>query len=388
MITLADLLEYILPGVQPALIPPWHHRALREAAALFPAALARYHMLECRLGSEQPATDFPFCITQAERDALAGPGAFSLLDPAILDLPLWQNIRRFIAAWADPESEIYQKILMLWFEFDLDEALASSTSPLAAPGFFFGSREFPTDPSAVEDAWFFETALPLFIGGPPHPDQESVLRRILACLPRGAHLFQMGGFLARPSPLLRVCLTGIDPEEMLPYLRAVGYPSDLAGLEKVIAGLAPLCRIYLNLDVSTQIGEKIGLECQLFDDSLILMSEKEARLLALLEQWGVCAPAQQSALIDYPGIERWIVAGAEGDGAKPWTVLARDVSHWKVVFQPGKPLEAKAYLQVARSTVSALEFTANRLALAARRQKAAQALEAIRREQSVKAIEA
>lgn len=375
MSTLADFLEPVLSDIQFALIPPPHRQPLLAAAARFPSALSRSFDLECRLGANQPATDLLICVTRAERPLLAGQQAFALLDPAALAAPLWQRILRFTGAWANPTGILHHKVLNLWYEFDLEPNIQN---PLAAPGFFFGSSEFPT--RAGDASWFYQDALPVLEGGPLPEPVEANLRRVSALLPAGAHLYQIGVFFARQTPHLRACLTGIPPEELVDYLKAAGYTASLDGLERIIGELAPLCDLHVDLDIGAEIGAKIGLECSQKRASVTTTGENLGRLLDWLARRGLCLAEQQSTLLAYPGVERLpaeLAAQTPPDPANPAMLpaLERELSHIKVVYQPGQALEAKAYLQITRGRMDALGFTAAQLAFAARRQAALRALE-------------
>lgn len=368
MITIAHELENILPHAGPALIPPQHLEPIRLATGRFPAALTRSYGFECRLRSDKSATDFTFCITQAERSQLArGEALFPAVPPDRSSL-LWQRFFRFIHSWTDPSSPLYKRVLSLLFEFDIESAAGPEGCPYLVPGFFFGSKEFPDARSSrwlISLHWLYRTALPLLAGSPLPAAVTAHLRRLSAALPAGAHIFQMGVFYAREEPHLLACLTGIPPGGIAPFLRQVGYSHDLSGLEPVIAGLAPLCNIHFNLDLGAVIGPRVGLELTQDRRQIRALAEKDARLLDWLGRNGLCDSAQQAALLDYPGISETPFSAGDASGR---TVLVRDHSHIKIVYQPGRPLEAKAYLQVTRVGMDERTRAANELAYAAYRQ--------------------
>ena len=79
-----------------------------------------------------------------------------------------------------------------------------------------------------------------------------------------------------------------------------------------------------------------------------------AALLDLLTADGACTPGQRAGLLAWPGVND------PGNSATPWpgdlmlasllqppdrfSAIVRQLSHVKVSYQPGRPLEAKAYL--------------------------------------------
>ncbi len=388
MITLTDYLDSALPEIQPELIPLEQHESMRFAANGFPAQLMRCFDLECRLGSNPSPTDLLFCVTRSEREMLAADAAFLLQNSAVRAQLLWQHIRSFIQYWADPTSQLHDKVIMLWFEFDLPTGAGDMVqSSLSAPGFFFGSKEFP--PQCIgdgiqqtnrADSWVYDTALPLLSGSALPREIETNLRRVSANLPDGAHIYQIGIFYARAVPHLRVCITAIQPEIILPYLRSIGYSADLSGLEAVISEISPLCQIHLDIDVSETIGPKVGLECTQDRSRNDLLDEKNAHLLSLLHHYDLCTPEKASALLAFPGVERLPSAFRELHrsqkvGAQSGPALLRDVSHLKIVYQPGQPLEAKAYLQFNHVWLDDFALVANKLSFAARERAARQALQ-------------
>lgn len=380
MLTISAHLEPVYPWINPAVLPSQHRDAIRSAAARFPSALSRCIDLECRLGSDQPSSDFLFCVTRREREQLQTPVEFEALPPGLLALPLWQRILRFTKAWSDSSSELYHKVLMVWFEFDLEPGSAGRDA-LAAPGFFLGSKEFPASAGVLgaEHEWFYKAALPMLAGEPLPAAVEANLRRVSTCLPTGVGIYQIGVFFARQVPHLRACLTGIRPEHLPAYLRKIGYGEDLSDLEDILGALAPLCDVHLDIDVGEQIGPKIGLECAPRRDRLPVMAENSARLLDWLARSGLCSPAQQEALLLYPGVEPFDGPDVSGSTAAALAttqpMLVRELSHIKVVYRPGAPLTAKAYLQVTRARLSGLALAANRLAFTGLREAALHALE-------------
>jgi hypothetical protein len=89
-------------------------------------------------------------------------------------------------------------------------------------------------------------------------------------------------------------------------------------------------------------------------------------LLDHLVQKGLCSPEKRLAVLAYPGI---VDAAGPSLGSRPderFSSIDKEIMLIKLVYQPGKPMRAKAYLQSVLTSLSSLERVKLRLAHSAR----------------------
>jgi hypothetical protein len=161
--------------------------------------------------------------------------------------------------------------------------------------------------------------------------------------------------LARPGETVRICIRGVPAEQRLELLRRIGWPGDVAELAARLADLPALAdSVDLDLDLLPGVGEKLGLECSFFPGHPDRWGFP-AFVDALVER-GLCLPDKRAGLLAWSGgvhertrPEEW-PADLRRRSAElgPGTASAfiRWPYHVKLVHQPGRPLEAKAYLAV------------------------------------------
>lgn len=390
MWTIADILKLIFPYVPEVLVPLSHRMKLLAATERLPGTLTHCVDLECRLGQAQASTDLPFCITPDERSALARLSELSGFDKSILNSPAWQRLLAFSAEWADGTNKLHDRVENVWLEYDLD----ADDPSLEWPHLFVGSKKIPAPgPRWTQpDRWLYQSALPALAGAEIPPKTVSTLRRVLDNLPPGAHLYQAGLFARRPDPHIRVCLAGIAPSQTISYLQKIGYPHDLKDIARVLADYTPLCIINLACDVTTAIGPKLGLELTRDRKDFNALPRKDAGLLDFLVRQGLCSVEQQAALLAFPGFQDsrlsslpWPEMPAPGERAQPGaaSVLRREFSHVKLVYQPGLPPEAKAYLQVVNDWLPPTLAGVQMLAYQAREQETNKIIKGLHARQTI-----
>lgn len=337
----------LLPFRVEGLIAPASRERIAEVAALIPAAASAFFGFEVRLGETAPEADFLACI-HAEGDRHAAWAA--ALPPAGReDDPVWQRLATFVRIWADAGSAYHRPIANMWAEFDL----AGQTTPEPRPSVFFGTDVVgaaEADPHA--HAWL-RAAITDLRGAPLSDAGRALLAGCLAALPAEGGLFQIGMMLSRAEPVLRLCLRGVAPRAIPAYLAAIGWPGPQPALEALIAEVAPLTdRILINLDMSDTMHGKLGLECYLDHDADL--RTRLPTFLGYLRERGLCTDVKANALAAWYGLthERWCrdawPADLRDHAGRPDSRhsggFMRTLHHVKLVFDPPRPLQAKAYL--------------------------------------------
>lgn len=336
--------EYLTTAVTPfvpaELISPNAFLRIQAAAGALPGAMTDFFGFECPLGTDEPLADFLICcrIRHGSREFLA-----SQMPDALRERPVWSRVAAFACEWTKLESPLFHGVHNLWFEFDLNRG----DPPEAAPSVFLGSDRLGRS-SPEECAWLTDLALPLLLGHELDPAVRRQVTRSLGLLPPEARLFQIGLMLSRPSAPVRLCLRGIPHAVLGAYLKELDWPGSTAELEPLLAALGEHAeRIDLDFDAANRIQPKIGLECYLgpgrarlsrFLDYLVASEFCTAQKAQAIELW--------SGMTDGP-------EPPDGDGRR---VFIRAFHHAKIVYEPGAPVQAKAYLGVHHRRLSQEEF--------------------------------
>jgi len=335
---------------------------IRRIGALLPGALTDFFGFECPLGTHEAKADFLICSRASEggRDVLAGQRPSREL-PAFLERhPVWQRVRDFSRDWSDSQSPLFEAIHNLWVEFDVD----GMPPAIPVPSVFVGSEalrptEAAADPGLMPRhcAWLLDRALPLLIGRDVDGPTRCQVARCLNLLPAEARIFQVGLMLARASRITRLCVRGVSSKQIPEYLQALGWEGSFPELEGLLKSLAPLVeRIDLDMDVRDRVLPKIGLECY------PAMTAPARPFLDHLVLSGLSTAAKAEALLRWSGMvhqrvtrDVWprdlLSLSAFLDGRVHSTFL-RWLHHIKVVYEPGFPLQAKAYLAVKHQWVT------------------------------------
>jgi hypothetical protein len=356
--TIAHYLDAaVAPRISDCLISPESLSNIRQIAALLPGAITDFFGFECELGVSDPTADFLVCCSasQGAPNVLSGQIPDRDLPALLVDHPVWQRVRSFSTEWSNPESAVADRIHNIWLEFDVDGVPA----PIPVPSVFIGpanlqSANPPVDKSQMTDrcAWLTDSALPLLLGGELHPALRSQIARCLNLLPPGACMFQVGLMLSRASSVTRLCVRGVSKKQILEYLQVLDYDTSSGQLHALLELLSPMVeRIDLDMDVGDRVLPKIGLECYFPGDRSAVH-----QFLNHLVSCGLSTPAKADALESWPGVvhersnpEIWprdLLALSGFLGGRAHSAFARWLHHVKIVYQPGLPLQAKAYLAV------------------------------------------
>jgi hypothetical protein len=362
-------LELIKPYIPSQLISSDNWSNISEIARILPSAITSFFGFECRLGVEEAHADFLICADAAEagRKILAGNNYSIELPDFLMAHPVWSNIHNLGTAWDTDTSPLYDKVRDVWLEFDIEGPPAN----IPIPSCFFGPEPIYSTKSVNPQPhqWVTQTALKLLLNRCLPSQIESQLFNCFDLLPREAYVFQIGVMLARKSDLVRICIRNISSEQIIEYLTQLNWPGSISDLKTILAQLSSLVeRIDLDLDVGEVILPKIGLECYLSRQPKL--EPRWQLLLDYLVETGLCIPGKRDALDAYPGYirektnrELWpthLLKLSNFLGPQYERVFFRGLNHIKIVYQPDKPVEAKAYLSVSHSLLNSQFFRQSR----------------------------
>ncbi|HEX8271362.1 MAG TPA: hypothetical protein VF615_01850 [Longimicrobiaceae bacterium] len=305
-----------------------------------PAALTRGVYLECRLSADT-RVDLVLQVDERGRAVLAGTHPAVRLPRQLHAHPYWEEVRRLHTRWADTTSPIASYLKGVWLEFDVQEAGNETAVPL--PGVFLKLAESALAGPAAP----LEEVLASLPGLSPAPDPVGRIRRCIDELPPGAHVSYLGSFAPRGTDAVRVCMVGLPEDAISAYLARVEWPGDPHALGDLLAtvGTADGRRLHqgpgmLHLDVGEDgVQPRVGLEYVLERGGQIRGRLHETEFLDHLVELGLCTAAKREGLLAWPGYS------FEDFAHELWpSLVKRRVNHVKLVYEPRRPPEAKAYL--------------------------------------------
>jgi hypothetical protein len=314
-LTAADWLAVFAPKLAEPLFASAIVRHLRGLAEVLPGECQG--ILEVRLAPEAAQVDLSLRVLAAQAAALAA---------RFPDSPTG----RFLSSWSEPQGPL-APVRSVWLEFDLDrEELAD---PVVCAKL----------PAGIDPGWLLDTLLPALQGDPLSRSQRDLIATCLDILPGSAHLLYVFSLRTRGSDAVRLEVFGMEPSQILEYLRRVA-PRTVPEVREITPCFEGVERLHLSLDVGEEIRPRIGIE-----GSFPRQPRREPRwqeLLGRLASRGLCAAEKRTAVLTWPGYDSFWTAPAAWPiaqrGARGYCV--RHLSHLKVACDPGGLTEAKAYL--------------------------------------------
>jgi hypothetical protein len=337
--SMENYLKIVTPYLHPDLVSPEALSHIQPLAQILPPTSVGG--FECRLGATQSRVDLQVSIPRLTLN----------LPQRFLTHPVWQFFQELCQEWSDPTSFLYQGVERIWMEFDLDGEQFSLPIPCI---FLLFNQKIVMDAQSL-----IETTSRL-LNYQVSPPIESNLRRCADFLPAGAKISHLGAMLSRRAHGVRLNVEGISPLQLPDYLVQIGWSDPSNTLSTLVSNLSEFVDyIYLSFDVSDTILPRIGLECYLHKPPTHEL--KWQLFLDYLVEKELCTSAKKDALLCWYGFTKkssvanlWpsnisVCDRLFGSGAK--SVFWRRLSHIKLVYQPGIPLEAKGYLGFGHSWV-------------------------------------
>lgn len=295
------------------------------AARLLPDMAVGDWGFECHLGGERTITDFAVALRHARTSdtLLREYAAQEKLEH--LTTPAWASVKDTLRAWSLLQSPLApcREILL---EFD------SSTTRATAPSCFVDLAQSARSSTVPTILVAVGAAYASLVGAPMPAQMQALLERLLASLPAGASLAQVGFMLARAAPRIRVCLSTQAPDALLSVIERLGWGGTRSEAERVLALTAVARRqaVWLHLDVGEDLGHRLGLE--IYPQPSAADPSGVEALLAIFARERWCSEAQRLALL------RWFSADVNSGFAKAF-------NHFKITCE-GPKLSLKAYLLV------------------------------------------
>ena len=352
----SEYLITIAPHISKDLISSTNFSEIQTLAKFLNGNFTSFFGFESRLTSKTARSDYLIAVSSqnGEREALLNLIKNRKMPKELLQLPEWKNVGILTEKWADPSSILHDNILGLWLEFDT----ANNANETPVPSVFLQTipMRIDNEDDKKKCKWVTQTAIPLLTGHPVPEKIENSFISALENLPPGASLFHVAAMLSRNTDGIRLIIKRILPEDIVPYLQSLGWSDkgdDFTTLINEIKKYSNCIRLHIN--IGETIDPQIGLECFISPDKYHEGHGWEDFLTYLVER-NVCLPDMKSALLDFPGVDH------EGDDDEftfdfympsvklPDTnfskAIVRYISHVKISYNPGEPIEAKAYTGV------------------------------------------
>lgn len=344
-VRLSSTLGWMEARAPEELAPARRLRSLEAVADNLPAALTHWLYLECRLAAKENAVDLVFELDWRGRRILAGGNPGLRPPPVVEEDSVCRRLSGLCREWIRPGTDFGRDLGTIWMEFDNDRH--DPGRGFTPPGIFL--KIAPEEHTQEEEARAWSQArhgLQMLRG---RELDRPVSRALDACrdrLPAKAHAAYLGWFPARSRSTVRLCVAD-PPDRAIPvYLATLGWgsPEERSRLSDVLeelggaGGPAGGVRL-LDLDVEDGVRPRIGLEYILDRRTQLDGRIREARWLEGLADRGAADRAKLRAL------ERWPGYTVERFSHELWrSVAVRRLNHVKIVFEPGAPVRAKAYL--------------------------------------------
>jgi hypothetical protein len=324
-------------------------------------------LLECRLGTEDSRVDFSIPLPGFKNKShteVLGDTNFSgvkFTDFSFKSHPIWQHYQSILDNYehfhnSDPtlifkgaEDQIvkHTPVKCFWLEFDIDSENLNNLIP--AIGIEIDNYSAAKDENFLE-FWALDLLCNLGVDGNNLGSfkndrlPKSLIENLDKCkslLPHNAKIIFIGANPSVRADTLRLIIDRISPCEITRYLLEIGWGGVAKELEELIMSLSNLVdNIVLSFNVGEIVFPRIGLECYFIDSPQ--MEHRWQLFIDYLVEANLCSPSKGKALLSWMKMEK---AG----------VFERFTACTKIVYQPNRPLEAKAYLGLWDNTISFTE---------------------------------
>lgn len=349
----SDYLDMVEPHLSSKLISNKNLSEIKEISSNLTGGLTSFFGFESHLGVSRPESDYLLAVSSGngERETLANLIRNGEIPVNFGKSEEWQRTFKFSLEWADPNSELYDKVLGLWFEFDV----LDSNSEKLIPNIFLQIKKtrIDTKKDLKKFKWITKTAIPLLKGKTLSETTKKNLIKAVKNLPKGTSLIHVGTMLSRKKEGVRIVINRIKPKQVIPYLKSVGWSEESEKLSDLLKDLEDyVTRLVLHLNIGKKIDQKIGLECS-FSENKYHQETGWQEFLEYLVEKDLCSSQKKEALLSFPGVqqedlsdnfdmETYMIA-PKIKNKNYSSALVRYLSHIKIVYNSDHSLEAKAY---------------------------------------------
>jgi hypothetical protein len=313
-----------------AKLPESYFHHISPILDIFPDASADTFLLEYNLKQEHGLPDFSVCFwnNRPVVSVFAGQDPYVRIPAYLYTHIVWQRLRDFGIHLQNNAAD-FTNMSNFWLEFDI----APEMPELPVPSFFM---RINTD--QYQD-WFVD-GMEIIRGKAISGPVKRQLQKLFALLPDNARVSQIGSFQARNWESVRLYIKMADHRQIIRFLNQMGYPG----------GLPPITAFWdcfshwagyvkLQMDIGPELLPKIAFE--FLNDPA---NESWPSFIDQLCDHQLCAGANRDLLLNWT--DSVFVQEA---GQNDYLLLYKYISHIKVIYEPGAPLSAKAYLGVTYS---------------------------------------
>ncbi len=343
----ADTLKTMLFYFPESLVSSEEFAKLVTIAEKYPPLISMGAAFETRLNDQQPALDMFFAINRENKNIPTGLHPEFQLDPILFNHPVWQQIRRFFAAWCVLDSPLDRNVDKVLLEYDVGESVPNIPVPAVFvqinDNIYLNSPEHPQegfkDVANLDIEWIFE-ALGILKNGPISEGTVANARRCFANLLQGTKIDHMAIMASRSPDMMRINITGLDEDSLYTYLDAIGLGSRTSQLKAALPDLSAMVdHLVLALDVSDTFSPRIGIELRFPKNELNTANQsKWLPLLDNLVAQNLCLLEKRDGLVAWSGKSRELF-----DPELYRFMIFRHINLVKLVFEPDRSPTAKAY---------------------------------------------
>lgn len=325
------LLDMIGP-LAPRVLVPEPVRQRMAALPSFLRSLGHIAGFECRLGHDEDRVDLQLCVVSAAGGAEAVERALPAIHKAAAsEGGGWVELAGFLEEWIRPGSLLSQHLPVIWLELDEDAANDRYEVPFVV--FTFDqpiNRGGEVGDVPVRDVLF--EGLCLAAGRDLEPSTSALLDNCLAELPPSARVFHAAVRPVGTSEVVRL-IVRLPWRTYPPFLSRVGWPGSVSDLQAFLERYCSRTLMHsVHLDIGAGIGPRIAMEFRF--PSSPRLDPRWVALFDLLGADGACSREKRDAAVAW-----WNMDAGEA--------TERDLLV-KVLYEPGQPIRAKAYLPFAQ----------------------------------------
>lgn len=322
------LIDYCDPLVTTGLISEEAFAVLKESASLFPLSLTPFFCFEIALQEEENTADFLFCVP----DPSVLSEAFTtniFLRQLFNTNPCYKRLHQLAEMWRGGEPAL-TSIQNVWLEFDY----VDMKQGVSNPAFFYAPARHM---NALRKVYVTNVVFETIAWQPLSKKMAKTLLHILSAIPRPSWISQIGKMLSRQTTSLRLFIQDIAKDDIRELLKVAGYKytddERFESLLRLCYQFVDQVDVDIDIEESGVVGPIVGLECSFnhIDTALDFLRRLCGR--------GICKKHKRDSVFNFLNNIRL----KQDSAYQPF------LAHFKLVYQPGSTMKAKAYIGYAKS---------------------------------------